>query len=123
MRSFLQLFFSVLCLASCILAANLHRYDGRSISQPTPGKAYYTVFPKKGADISKTGDFIKALVGANDLLPWSDVNDQLMHWTVEASPDQVSKMQGNTGIDQVTVFIPPPPPATAHRIRDTPAVE
>jgi hypothetical protein len=123
MRSFLQFVLSVLCLVSCILAANLPRYDSQSAPQPTPGKTYYTVFPKNGTDISKTGDFIKELVGAEDLLPWSDVNDQLMHWTVEASPDQVSQLQGNTGIDHVTEFNPPAPPAATRSIRDTSAVE
>jgi hypothetical protein len=123
MRSFLQFVLSVLCLVSCILAANLLRYDSQSAPQPTPGKTYYTVFPKNGTDISKTGDFIKELVGAGDLLPWSDVNDQLMHWTVEASPDQVSQLQGNTGIDHVTEFNPPAPPAATRSIRDTSAVE
>lgn len=90
MRSFLHFVISVLCLVSCILATNLTRYDTQSAPQPTPGKSYYTVFPRNGTDIYKTGEFIKELLGAEDLLPWPDVNDQLMHWTVEASPDQVS---------------------------------
>jgi hypothetical protein len=123
MRSSLQFVLSVLCLVSCILAAELLRYDSQSAPQPTPGRTYYTVFPKSSTDISKTGDFIKELVSAEDLLPWSDVNDQLMHWTVEASPDQVSQLQGNTGIDHVTEFHPPAPPAATHSIRDMPADE
>jgi hypothetical protein len=123
MRSFLQLVLSVPCLVSCILAANLPQNGSQSAPQPTPGGKYYTVFPKNGTDISKTGDYIKELIGAVDLLPWSDVNDQLMHWTVEASPDQVSQLQGNTVIDHVTEFDPKAPPAATRSIRDTPAVE
>lgn len=90
---------------------------------PSPGKLYYTVFPKSDTDISKTGDFIKQLVGVEDLLPWSDVNDNLMHWTVEASLDQVSQLQGNTGIDHVDEFNPPAPPTTTQITRDIPAVD
>jgi len=123
MRSFSQFAISVLLLVSCITAANLPQRDSQSTQQPSPGKAYFTVFPKNGTDISETADFIKELLGTEDLLPWSDVQDQLMHWTVEASPDQVSQLQGNTGVDHVTEFNPPPPPATTHRIRDARAVE
>ncbi len=123
MRSFLQFALSVLCLVTCILATNLPQYDSRSAPQPTSEKTYYTVFPKNGTDISKTGAFIKELVGVEDLLPWSDVNDQLMHWTVEASLDQVSQLRGNTGIDHVTEFNPPASPVATRSIRDTPAVE
>ncbi len=46
-----------------------------------------------------------------------------MHWTVEASPDNVSQLQGNTGIDHVTEFNPPALPTATRSIRDTPAVE
>jgi len=122
MRS-LQFVLSLLCLVSCILAANLPRLDSQSAPQPALGKLYYTVFPKNDADTSKTGDFIKQIVGAEDLLPWTDVKGQLMHWTVEASPEEVSQLQGNTGIDHVDEFHPPTPPAATRSIRDTPAVE
>ena len=123
MRLLLQSFSALLCLASCILATNLSRHDSQPVPQPAPVKTYYTVFPKNDTDISKTGDFIKELVGAEDLLPWLDVNDQLMHWTVEASPDQVSQMRGNTGIDHITEFNPQASPVATGSIRDTPAVE
>ncbi|CZR66019.1 uncharacterized protein PAC_15919 [Phialocephala subalpina] len=117
----LQLVLSILCLVSRILAANLPRLDSQSVPQPAPGKSYYTIFPKNNTDTSKTGDFIKQIVGTEDLLPWTDVEDQLMHWTVEASPEQVSQLQGNTGIDHVDEFHPQNPPATTLSIRDTPA--
>lgn len=123
MRSFLQFVLSVLCLVSCILAANLPQNDSQSSPQPTPGKKYYTVFPKNGTDVSKTVDFIKELVGTGDLFPWSDVEDQLMHWTVEASPDQASQLQSSTGINHITEFDPPAPPAATRSIRDTSAVD
>jgi hypothetical protein len=119
MRSFSQLVLAALCLVGGVLATDLPQDGGLSPPQPAPGKAYYTVFPKSGTDVSTTGDFIKEVVGTQDLLPWSDVSDQLMHWTVEATLDQVSQLQDNSGIDHVTEFDPPAPPANTRRIRDT----
>lgn len=103
MQSRLQLFLFIFCLASSVLTANLPRLD----SQPSPGKSFYTIFPKNNADTSKTGDFVKQLVGTEDLLPWTSVNETLISWTVEASPEEVSKLQENTDIDRVTEFNPP----------------
>jgi hypothetical protein len=56
--SFLLCFFSIF---GCLHAANV-----TSISQPANGKAYYKVFPKDNIDITKTSDFIKGVVGAED---------------------------------------------------------
>ncbi|RDL37429.1 uncharacterized protein BP5553_04862 [Venustampulla echinocandica] len=119
----LQFVLSILYLVGCIIATDLPRLDSQSAPQPALGKSYYTVFPKNGADTSKTSDFIRQIVGAEDLLPWTDVKDQLMHWTVEASPEEVFQLQGNNGIDHVNEFHPPPPPAATRNIRDTPTVE
>jgi hypothetical protein len=102
MQSRLQFFIFVFCLASCILSANLPRLE----SQPSPGKSFYTIFPKNNTDTSKTGDFVKQIVGTEDLLPWTSVSEQLISWTVEASPEEVSKLQENTDIDRVTEFHP-----------------
>lgn len=114
---------SILCLVSCSLAANLPRLDSQSAPQPAPGKSYYTVFPKDDANIADTADFIKQTVSAEDLLPWSDVKDQLMHWTVEASPVEVSKLKSHTGIDHLDEFHPPHPPVAARSHHDTRAGE
>lgn len=119
----LHLVLYILFLASRILAANLPRLDSQSIPQPAPGKLYYMVFPKNDTDTSKTSDFIKQIIGTEDLLPWTDVEDHIMHWTVEASPEEISQLQSNTGVDHVDEFHPPNPPTATRSIRDTPAVE
>ncbi|KAG9228524.1 hypothetical protein BJ875DRAFT_477246 [Amylocarpus encephaloides] len=121
MRSF-QFVLSIVCFASCILAANLPRFDSQSVTQPPAGKSYYTVFPKNDAETSKTSDFVKQIVGAEDLLPWTDVKEQLMHCTVEATPEEVSQLKGNAGIDHVDEFHPPTPPAATRSFHDTPGV-
>lgn len=119
----LTLHLFVLSLFSSILATNLPQRDSQSATVSPSGKQYYTVFPKSDADITQTSDFIKQVVGVEDLLPWSDVNDNLMHWTVEASLDEVSQLQRNTGIDHVDEFHPPAPPTTTRTTRDVPAVD
>ncbi|KAI8722565.1 Peptidase-S8 domain-containing protein [Fusarium sp. LHS14.1] len=47
-------------------------------------------------------EFIKSTVDNRDLHPWTDVHDQLMPWTVEASPSEVTRLEGHDGIDRVT---------------------
>ncbi|EHK97231.1 putative Subtilisin-like protease 2 [Glarea lozoyensis 74030] len=109
--SLLLCFFSIL---GCLLAANV-----TSVSQPAAGKAYYKVFPKDDIDITKTSDFIKGVVGAEDLLPWTDVKDKLMHWTVEASMEEVEVLKGDEGVARVEVFVPPTAPVSARSAEDS----
>ncbi|KAM6524140.1 hypothetical protein FSOLCH5_004744 [Fusarium solani] len=47
-------------------------------------------------------EFIKSTVNNHDLHPWTDVHEQLMSWTVEASPSEVTQLEGHDGIDRVT---------------------
>ncbi|RTE72385.1 hypothetical protein BHE90_013197 [Fusarium euwallaceae] len=68
---------------------------------PKKGKDLYTVFPKQGTDTTVTMEFIKSTVNNHDLRPWTDVCGQLMSWTVEASPSQVSHLEGHGSIDHV----------------------
>lgn len=65
------------------------------------GKDLYTVFPKQGTDTAATMEFIKSTVNNHDLHPWTDVHEQLMSWTVEASPSEVTQLEGHEGIDRV----------------------
>ena len=126
MRSLLPLLISIVCLVSCALAANLPRLD----RQPSPGNEFYTVFPKDGTDTSKTSEFVKSIVGAEDLLPWTNLQEQLVSWTVEASPNEATRIREYADVERVVVFQPlsqPTPqsstsPAT-RAVRDIPAVE
>lgn len=126
MRSLLPLFISILCLVSRTLAANLPRLN----RQPSPSKAFYTIFPKIGTDTSKTREFVKDIVGTEDLLPWTDLQEQLVLWTIEASPDEVAQLRGYADVDKVVEFCPAEAPADSgtsftitRSIRDMPAVE
>ncbi|KAI0840949.1 hypothetical protein F5Y06DRAFT_308585 [Hypoxylon sp. FL0890] len=92
-----------------------------TIGQPAPGKQFCTVFPKAGVDTSQTADFIKATVGADDLLPWTDVQENLLSWTVEASEEEVTRLQGHADIDRVTKLELPPQPEKL--VRRDPATE
>ncbi|KAI8683337.1 hypothetical protein LRP88_04684 [Fusarium phalaenopsidis] len=66
------------------------------------GKGLYTVFPKQGTDTAATTEFIKSTVNNHDLHPWTDAHyKQLMSWTVEASPSQVTQLEDHDGIDRV----------------------
>lgn len=71
---------------------------------PEPGKDLYTVFPKEGTAVSATVDFIKSTVQNHDLHPWADVSEQLISWTVEASPSEVAKLEGYDGIVRIVKF-------------------
>lgn len=102
MRSLLPFFVYIICLFSYTLATNLPRID----RQPSPGKALYTIFPKNGTDISKTSEFVKNIVGTEDLLPWTNLQEQLVSWTVEASPDEVTQLRGYADVDTVVEFHP-----------------
>ncbi|KAG9237195.1 peptidase S8/S53 domain-containing protein [Amylocarpus encephaloides] len=122
MRSLLRLFMSIIYLSSCTLTANLPRLDRK----PAQGKSFYTIFPKNGTDTSKTSDFIKNVVGAEDLLPWTTLQDQLVSWTVEASIVEVTQLRGYIDVDRINEFHPPKPPHsstnTTQTARDTTAV-
>lgn len=126
MRSLLSFVTYVLCVISCTLAANLPRLN----RQPAPGKAFYTIFPKGGTDSTKTSEFVRNVVGAKDLLPWTNLQEQLVSWTVEASPEEASKLRGYADVDNVIEFHPAEQPtepgtplATARAVRDTAAVQ
>lgn len=76
--------------------------------QPAPGRSFYTISPKSDIDTSQTADFIKQIIGASadDLLPWTNPQEQLISWTVEASPDEVAQLKGYADIDRVIEFSP-----------------
>ncbi|KAK6063014.1 Subtilisin-like protease 3 [Seiridium cupressi] len=73
----------------------------RASRQPALGKAFYTLFPKQGIDLSATEKFVKSITHADDLLPWADISDTLVSWTVEASPDEIETLKSNDGIGRV----------------------
>ncbi|CAG8958713.1 hypothetical protein HYFRA_00011555 [Hymenoscyphus fraxineus] len=102
MRSPLPFMLSVLCLVSCTIAANIPRLN----REPTSGKLFYTIFPKNGTDTSKTREFVQNIVGTEDLLPWTDLEEHLVSWTVEASPDEVGKLREYADVDNVVDFHP-----------------
>lgn len=81
-------FIYILCLFSYTLAANIPWMD----RQPDPAKAFYTVSPEDGAETSKTTDFVYCLVGAEDLLPWTDLNEKLISWNFETSTDELAQL-------------------------------
>lgn len=115
MRSLLPFFISIICLVSYTIATNLPRLD----RQPSPGKAFYTIFPKNGTDTSKSREFIKSIVGTEDLLPWTNLREQLLSWTVEASPDEVTLMRNYADIEKVVSY-PMEPPAESSISRHSP---
>jgi hypothetical protein len=116
----LNLLFSFLCIFSCVLAANVPPVS-HSVPQPASGKAFYKVFPKNEIETSQTSEFIKKIVGTEDLLPWTDVMNKLMHWTVEASLEEVNQLKANPGVDRVEEFHPPAPPVGARSTRSVDA--
>ncbi|KAH6982174.1 hypothetical protein BKA56DRAFT_585442 [Ilyonectria sp. MPI-CAGE-AT-0026] len=89
---------------------------------PEPGKDFYTVFPKEGTDVSATVNFIKSTVRNHDLHPWADVSEQLISWTVEASPSEVTKLGGYDGIVRIVKFEIPAHQGKRRR-RDNTAIE
>lgn len=95
-----------LFLSSFVLSAEISR------PEPKSGNDFYNIFPKEGADLPQAVDFIKETVGADDLYPWTDVQNHLKHWTVEASAEEVVKLQGHVGIEKVSKL--ELPPARAH---------
>ncbi|KAL6409703.1 putative Subtilisin-like protease 2 [Ilyonectria robusta] len=62
------------------------------------------MFPKEGTDISATANFIKSTVENHDLHPRADVGEQLISWTVEASPSEVTKLEDYGGIARIVKF-------------------
>jgi hypothetical protein len=51
------------------MTANITLIASHAVPQPASGKLYYKIFPKKDIDTAKTREFIKRIVGADDLLP------------------------------------------------------
>lgn len=82
-------------------------------SLPAPNKDFYTIYPKNGTDTSKTGDYITGIVGNDDLQPWTNLQQQLISWTVEASPNEAEQLRGYGDIESVGLFIPPKPPGNS----------
>lgn len=103
MRSVLPFVIPLFCLVSYTLAANIPRLN----REPASGKAFYTIFPKNGTDTSKTRDFIRGIVGTEDLLPWTYLEEHLVSWTVEASPEEVIHLKDYGDVDNVVEFHPP----------------
>jgi hypothetical protein len=63
----------------------------------------------------ETAAFVKTTVGTEDLLPWTDVSNNLISWTVEASDDELAQLQGYVGIDQITKLdLPAQPTQGSH---------
>lgn len=100
MRSLFTLILSLCCLVSYTLAANIPRLD----REPALGKVFYTIFPKNGTDTSKTRDFIRGIFGTEDLLAWSDLEENLVSWTVEASPEEVAQLRDLDSVENVVEF-------------------
>jgi hypothetical protein len=115
MRSLSTIIISLLCVASSTQAIHLPRVN----KEPEHGKAFYTVFPKKDTDNDKTRDFVKDVIGNEDLMSWTDIKEQLISWTVEASPVEVTKLQGYAGVDKVVVFHPPKAPYGVSAVKST----
>ncbi|KAH7142026.1 peptidase S8/S53 domain-containing protein [Dactylonectria macrodidyma] len=88
---------------------------------PEFGKGLYTVFPKEGTDISATAGFIKSTVQNHDLYPSAEVGEQLMSWTVEASPSEVTKLESYDGIVRVVKLEVPAQQEKKRRQKDLPA--
>jgi hypothetical protein len=85
--------------------------------QSTPGKSLYTIFPKSDTDTSRTAAFIKQIVTTDGLLPPTDIGEGLISWIVEASPEEVSQLRGNTDIDRIIQFQPLPSSLSIPNIR------
>ncbi|RDL36626.1 uncharacterized protein BP5553_05978 [Venustampulla echinocandica] len=100
------------------MGTTLERAEGSELRQPSPGKAFYTIFPKKGTETSKSSEFVKNIVGT-DLLPWTNLQEQLISWTVEASPDEVTLMRNYDDIEKVVPY-PMEPPAQPGTPRTVP---
>ena len=66
------------------------------------GKSLHIVVPKDGTDTSLTADFIKSIIGNDNLHPWTDVGGHLMSWSVEASPSDVPKLELHKDIARVS---------------------
>ena len=105
--SFLNIF---LVLASSVQGSNVASDAKRQIA---PETSLFTILPKPGADQSATADFIKSVVGVDDLMPWTDVSGSLMSWTVQASEDEVAKLQVYTGVGEVKKLDLPTPLSAA----------
>ncbi|KAK9420104.1 putative Peptidase S8/S53 domain-containing protein [Seiridium unicorne] len=97
MAFLLPLSMALLGLNTWTIAADVPRAS----RQPALGKAFYTLFPKQGIDLSATEKFVKSITDADDLLPWADISDTLVSWTVEASPDEIETLKSNDGIGRV----------------------
>jgi hypothetical protein len=102
---------SLFSLISSIVAANIPLTVSHSNSQPTSGKSYYQIYLKDDTDTTSTSEFIQSIVGAENLFTWIGVNDRLMHWTVEASPEEVTQLKANKDIDRLDKSHPPLPSA------------
>lgn len=66
-----------------------------------PGKSFYAVFFKEGANTSSTIDFLKSIVNNDDLCPRPNTDEQLVALTVEASPSKAIQLQNLDGIHRV----------------------
>lgn len=62
------------------------------------------MFPKEGTNISAAANFIKSTVENHDLHPRADVGEQLISWTVEASPSEITKLEDYGGIARIVKF-------------------
>lgn len=86
-------------IINCCSGANLGRMPQ---SQLAPGKAYYNIFPTPDTNYNDTASFIATIVGTDDLKPCTDVQGNLMSWTVEADDSQVAQSSNHPGIERVT---------------------
>jgi hypothetical protein len=108
--------FAILLLACCGSSAN-----STSMAQTgeVSDKALYNIFPTSDTDHGTTGSFIMDLMKTNDLMPWTDVQNNLVSWTVEADTTQVAQLINHPGIKQVTKLdIPAPPEKRQHKPDD-----
>jgi hypothetical protein len=93
----LPLLVVLLGLTNWTMVANIPRAS----IEPSPGKAFYTIYPQQETNVSTTEDFIKTTIDADDLRPWPNLHGTLISWTIEVSPEEVQTLRSNGRISRV----------------------
>jgi hypothetical protein len=114
----LKILLSFSSVISSILAANTLPTTSHSNSQPISGKLYYQIYLKN--DTTTIREFIQNIVGAKSVFSWIDVDDRLMHWAVEASPEEVTQLKANKDIDRLDEIHSPLPSSVIENTDVTP---
>jgi hypothetical protein len=103
---------SLVLLTRYGLGANPH---GMGRSQEVSHTAYYEVFPSLGTDYGDTGAFIMKIVKTDDPKPYTDSNNMIVSWTVEANNNQVDQLLRHPGIKRLARSQLPSSPAETRR--------